>query len=56
MNHNFQGTFNVYEKISDVFEFVQSCLADESLDFSLVSNSDGKLGDEDLEKTLYDCK
>ncbi|EDX07715.1 UBX domain-containing protein 6 [Drosophila simulans] len=51
-----QGTFNVYEKIADVFEFVQSCLADESLDFSLVSNSEGKLGDEDLEKTLYDCK
>ncbi|EDV55115.1 UBX domain-containing protein 6 [Drosophila erecta] len=51
-----QGTFNVYEKIADVFEFVQSCLADESLDFSLVVTSDGKLCDEDLERTLYDCK
>nr|XP_016942982.1 UBX domain-containing protein 6 [Drosophila suzukii] len=51
-----QGTFNVYEKIADVFEFVQSCLADESLDFSLVATSEGKLGEEDLEKTLFDCK
>ncbi|EDW91597.1 UBX domain-containing protein 6 [Drosophila yakuba] len=51
-----QGTFNVYEKIADVFEFVQSCLADESLDFSLVATSDGKLGEEDLEKTLFDYK
>lgn len=55
MNH-FQGTFNVYEKIADVFEFVQSCLADESLDFSLVATSEGKLGEEDLERTLFDCK
>jgi len=55
VNH-FQGTFNVYEKIADVFEFVQSCLADESLDFSLVATSEGKLGEEDLEKTLFDCK
>ncbi|XP_017040937.1 UBX domain-containing protein 6 [Drosophila ficusphila] len=51
-----QGTFNVYEKIADVFEFVQSCLADESLDFTLVATSEGKLGEEDLEKTLFDCK
>ncbi|KAH8253338.1 hypothetical protein KR032_004985 [Drosophila birchii] len=51
-----QGTFNVYEKIADVFEFVQSCLADESLDFSLVATSEGKLGEEDLDKTLFDCK
>ncbi|XP_017868439.1 PREDICTED: UBX domain-containing protein 6 [Drosophila arizonae] len=51
-----QGTFNVYEKISDIFEFVQSCLADESLEFNLVSASDGKFSEDDMEKTLYDCK
>ncbi|XP_017033580.1 UBX domain-containing protein 6 [Drosophila kikkawai] len=51
-----QGTFNVFEKITDVFEFVQSCLADESLDFTLVATSEGKLSDEDLEKSLFDCK
>ncbi|KAH8371600.1 hypothetical protein KR093_008144 [Drosophila rubida] len=51
-----QGTFNVYEKIADVFEFVQSCLADESLEFNLVATSEGKFNEEDMEKTLYDCK
>ncbi|ALC42059.1 Gint3 [Drosophila busckii] len=51
-----QGTFNVYEKIADIFEFVQSCLADETLEFNLVSTSDGKFSEEDLDKTLYDCK
>ncbi|KAH8407719.1 hypothetical protein KR222_011288 [Zaprionus bogoriensis] len=51
-----QGTFNVYEKISDVFEFVQSCLADETLEFNLVASSEGKFSEEDMEKTLYDCK
>ncbi|KAH8397025.1 hypothetical protein KR215_007638 [Drosophila sulfurigaster] len=51
-----QGTFNVYEKIADVFEFVQSCLADESLEFNLVATSEGKFNEEDMDKTLYDCK
>ncbi|XP_068145416.1 UBX domain-containing protein 6 [Drosophila tropicalis] len=51
-----QGTFNVYEKISDIFEFVQSCLADETLEFNLIATSEGKFSDEDMEKTLYDCK
>ncbi|KAH8269413.1 hypothetical protein KR018_002795 [Drosophila ironensis] len=51
-----QGTFNVYEKISDVFEFVQSCLADESLGFNLVAANEGRFTEEDLEKTLFDCK
>ncbi|XP_023177816.1 UBX domain-containing protein 6 [Drosophila hydei] len=51
-----QGTFNVYEKISDIYEFVQSCLADETLDFNLVSASEGKFSEDDMEKTLYDCK
>ncbi|XP_030555018.1 UBX domain-containing protein 6 [Drosophila novamexicana] len=51
-----QGTFNVYEKISDIFEFVQSCLADESLEFNLVATNEGKFSEDDMEKTLYDCK
>ncbi|KAH8400895.1 hypothetical protein KR009_001675 [Drosophila setifemur] len=51
-----QGTFHVYDKIADVFEFVQSCLADETLGFSLVVNNEGRLGEEDMEKTLFDCK
>ncbi|XP_030381044.1 UBX domain-containing protein 6 [Scaptodrosophila lebanonensis] len=51
-----QGTFNVYEKISDIFEFVQSCLADESIDFNLVASSEGKFCEEDMEKTLYECR
>ncbi|XP_032590603.1 UBX domain-containing protein 6 [Drosophila grimshawi] len=51
-----QGTFNVYEKIADVFEFVQSCLADETLEFNLIASSEGKFNEEDMEKTLYDCK
>ncbi|SPP73493.1 UBX domain-containing protein 6 [Drosophila guanche] len=51
-----QGTFNVYEKISDIFEFVQSCLADETLEFNLVATSEGKFGEEDMDKTLFDCK
>lgn len=46
----------MYEKISDIFEFVQSCLADESLEFNLVATSEGKFSEDDMEKTLYDCK
>lgn len=46
----------MYEKISDIYEFVQSCLADETLDFNLVSASEGKFSEDDMEKTLYDCK
>ncbi|KAH8321034.1 hypothetical protein KR067_013418 [Drosophila pandora] len=51
-----QGTFNVYEKISDVVEFVQSCLADETLLFTLIAANEGRFGEEDMEKTLFDCK
>lgn len=51
-----QGTFNVYEKISNVFEFVQSCLQDESMEFSLVASSEGKFTDEDMDKTLYELR
>uniref|UniRef100_A0A1B0FQG8 UBX domain-containing protein n=2 Tax=Glossina morsitans morsitans TaxID=37546 RepID=A0A1B0FQG8_GLOMM len=51
-----QGTFNVYEKISDIFEMVQSCLSDETLEFNLISSSDGRLSDEDMDKSLYDLR
>lgn len=46
----------MYEKISDIFEFVQSCLADETLEFNLVATSEGKFSEDDMDKTLYDCK
>uniref|UniRef100_A0A2M3Z660 Putative ubiquitin regulatory protein n=1 Tax=Anopheles braziliensis TaxID=58242 RepID=A0A2M3Z660_9DIPT len=52
-----QGTFNVYEKLSQVYEFVQSCLMHESAEFSLIAPGGQKVahGDE-LEKTLYDLR
>ncbi|XP_013111691.2 UBX domain-containing protein 6 [Stomoxys calcitrans] len=51
-----QGTFNVYEKLSDVFEFVQSCLSNESMEFNLVASSEGKFAEEDLDKSLFDLR
>ncbi|XP_036331106.1 UBX domain-containing protein 6 [Rhagoletis pomonella] len=51
-----QGTFNVYEKIRDVYEFVQSCLIDENLEFNLVVTNGIKFTEEDMEKTLYDLR
>ncbi|XP_067631681.1 UBX domain-containing protein 6 [Eurosta solidaginis] len=51
-----QGTFNVYEKIRDIFEFVQSCLIDENLEFNLVVTSGIKFTEDDMEKTLYDLR
>ncbi|XP_046809128.1 UBX domain-containing protein 6 [Lucilia cuprina] len=51
-----QGTFSVYEKICDIFEFVQSCLQDESMEFNLVASSEGKFTEEDMDKTLYDLR
>uniref|UniRef100_A0A0C9RRU2 UBXN6 protein n=2 Tax=Endopterygota TaxID=33392 RepID=A0A0C9RRU2_9HYME len=51
-----QGTFNVYDKIRDIYEFVQSCLIDENLDFNLVTANGVKFTDEDMEKTLYDLR
>ncbi|XP_030566165.1 UBX domain-containing protein 6-like [Drosophila novamexicana] len=47
-----QGTFDVKEKVSDIFDFVRSCLTDETLPFDL----SGKLNGGDMDKTLYDCK
>lgn len=50
-----QGTFNVYEKLSDIYEFVQSCLADETLEFNL-SLTGCQFSDEDMDKSLYDLR
>lgn len=35
---------------------MQSCLADETLLFTLIAANEGRFGDEDMEKTLFDCK
>ncbi|XP_053673301.1 UBX domain-containing protein 6 [Anopheles nili] len=52
-----QGTFNVYEKMNQVYEFVQSCLMHESAEFALVSPSGQKLDEQDeLDKSLYDLR
>lgn len=56
LGHIFQGTFSVYDTLRDIFEFVRSCLNDESFDFSLVMPSGPKMIDENLEKTLYDLR
>lgn len=56
MSFHFQGTFYVHEKIGDIFEFVQSCLQDESMDFTLTDSSLGKLAEEHMEKSLYDLR
>ncbi|XP_064536335.1 UBX domain-containing protein 6-like [Drosophila montana] len=51
-----QGTFDVNDKVADIFDFVQSCLTDVTLQFDLVANIAGKLDGGDMDKTLYDCK
>lgn len=50
-----QGTFNVYEKLCDVYQFVQSCLANESCEFNL-SFSGSQFSDQDMEKSLFDLR
>ncbi|XP_073811368.1 GDI interacting protein 3 [Musca autumnalis] len=51
-----QGTFNVYDKLADVYEFVQSCLQTESMDFNLLLANDGKFSESDMDKTLFDLR
>ena len=51
-----QGTFNVYEKVEKIFEFVQSCLKVESSEFSLVVPHSSKLSADDFEETLFDMR
>uniref|UniRef100_A0A1L8DTQ1 Putative ubiquitin regulatory protein n=1 Tax=Nyssomyia neivai TaxID=330878 RepID=A0A1L8DTQ1_9DIPT len=51
-----QGTFNVYEKLHQVHEFVQSCMKHESVEFHLVGPTGLKFEDEDFEKSFYDLR
>lgn len=51
-----QGTFNVYEKLSQVYEFVQSCLMHEAAEFALISPTGQRHSDEDHDKSLYDLR
>uniref|UniRef100_A0A182JLQ8 Uncharacterized protein n=1 Tax=Anopheles atroparvus TaxID=41427 RepID=A0A182JLQ8_ANOAO len=52
-----QGTFNVYEKLNQVLEFVQSCLMHESAEFSLISPGGQKIDEPELlDKSLYDLR
>lgn len=52
-----QGTFNVYEKMADVYEFVQSCIFDESIDFNLIVPVGGfRFSEEDMDKSLFDLR
>ncbi|XP_058064828.1 UBX domain-containing protein 6 [Anopheles bellator] len=52
-----QGTFNVYEKLAQLYEFVQSCLMHESAEFSLVPTGGQKCsGQEEMNKSLYDLR
>ncbi|XP_062550943.1 UBX domain-containing protein 6 [Armigeres subalbatus] len=51
-----QGTFNVYEKLSQVYEFVQSCLMHEASEFVLISSTEQRFTEADLDKSLYDLK
>lgn len=51
-----QGTFSVYEKLAQVYEFVRSCLKDESIQFKLLTPLGKKFEEEDSNKTLYDMR
>ncbi|XP_058832809.1 UBX domain-containing protein 6 [Topomyia yanbarensis] len=51
-----QGTFNVYEKLFQVFEFVQSCLMHEAAEFALVLPTGQRFTDTDMEKSLFDLR
>lgn len=51
-----QGTFSVYEKLSQVYDFVRSCLKNESLDFKLVTPIGSKFDAEDLNRTFHDLR
>lgn len=51
-----QGTFNVYEKLSQVYEFVESCLMHEASEFVLISSTEQRFTEADFDKSLYDLK
>lgn len=47
-----QGTFGANERLSTVFDFVQSALQHESAEFSLVSPDGQKFSNEDVDQSL----
>lgn len=51
-----QGTFSVYEKLEQVYTFVESCLKNETLEFRLMSPLGTKLDDDEKSKTLFDLR
>lgn len=51
-----QGTFSVYEKLDQIYAFVQSCLKNEALDYKLMSPIGTKWDDDDMNKTLFDLR
>jgi UBX domain-containing protein 6 len=52
-----QGTFNVYETMSHVYEFVKSCLKYEDAQFSLIGPSGHKFNkEEDMEQSLFNLR
>jgi UBX domain-containing protein 6 len=51
-----QGTFGAHEKLSNVFDFVQSALCHESAEFSLISPDGQKFSNEDASQSLVDLK
>lgn len=51
-----QGTFSVYEKLEQVYAFVQSCLKNEGAEFKLMSPIGTKWSDDDMNKTLFDLR
>lgn len=51
-----QGTFSVYEKLAQVYDFVQSCLKNDSIAFKLLSPIGSKFEEGDLNKTLFDLR
>lgn len=51
-----QGTFNVYEKLEQIYAFVQSCLKNETLEFRLITPIGTKWEEDDMNKTLFDLR
>lgn len=51
-----QGTFSVFEKLSDIYEMVQSCLAHPEAEFNLVFPTGQKFKDTDQTTSIHDLK
>lgn len=51
-----QGTFSVYDKLEQVYEFVRSCLNNESLEFKLMSPLGTKWEEDEKAKSLFDLR